>query len=1567
MPAPDVVVSATAAFTEGSPAVALSPALTISDTNSTTLASATVSITGGTFNGDDDVLSATTTGTSISASYDSTTETLTLSGVDTLADYQAVLQSVAFTTTSANPTNSGLEQSRTVTWSVNDGTTTSAPATTTLSVLAPPVLSSVAATDSFTEGGAAITLSPSLTISDTNSTTLASATVSITDGTFSGDDDVLSATTTGTSISASYDSATETLTLTGTDSLADYQTVLDSVVFSSTSADPTNSSVDPTRIVTWSVNDGTTSSAPATTTLGFLAPFGPLQDGTFLQPIGTGFNLTPWSDFSDAGITQSPAPSGIPGNYASMPNAPNGGSDLFQDFSGPASGVYDLSFYVQDQSPWAAELTVLYQQPGGGGWNDLAAVVTLPASSGFILETLVVDVTNSAGTTSEISFSNSFNNPDEFPQFANSVNPSGTIINVADVSFTIAPPALSSVAATDSFTKGGAAVTLSPALTISDTNSTTLASATVSITGGTFNGDDDVLSATTTGTSISASYDSSTETLTLSGVDTLADYQAVLQSVAFTTTSTNPTNSGLDQSRTVTWSVNDGTTTSTPATTTLSVLAPPALSSVAATDSFTKGGAAVTLSPALTISDTNSTTLASATVSITGGTFNGDDDVLSATTTGTSISASYDSSTETLTLSGVDTLADYQAVLQSVAFTTTSTNPTNSGLDQSRTVTWSVNDGTTTSTPATTTLSVLAPPALSSVAATDSFTKGGAAVTLSPALTISDTNSTTLASATVSITGGTFNGDDDVLSATTTGTSISASYDSSTETLTLSGVDTLADYQAVLQSVAFTTTSTNPTNSGLDQSRTVTWSVNDGTTTSTPATTTLSVLAPPALSSVAATDSFTKGGAAVTLSPALTISDTNSTTLASATVSITGGTFNGDDDVLSATTTGTSISASYDSSTETLTLSGVDTLADYQAVLQSVAFTTTSTNPTNSGLDQSRTVTWSVNDGTTTSTPATTTLGFLAAGVGFTEVGNNYFLDNSGGSDPELSYDGAPIVDGETGGWVPIGAAQTSTGYDIAWKMTGADEYTVWSANSSGAYTVPLIGYVSGSSTALESLEPIFDQDLNGDGVIGLPPPTVIQTDGSTSLVQAGSNYFLYGVGTTSGPELTYDGAAIVDGETAGWVPIGAVQTASGYDVAWEIPGANEYTVWSTNSSGAYTGPLIGYVSGSSTALESLEPVFNQDLNGDGVIGLPPPTVIQTDGSTSLVQAGSNYFLYGVGTTSGPELTYDGAAIVDGETAGWVPIGAVQTASGYDVAWEIPGANEYTVWSTNSSGAYTGPLIGYVSGSSTALESLEPVFNQDLNGDGVIGLPPPTVIQTDGSTSLVQAGSNYFLYGVGTTSGPELTYDGAAIVDGETAGWVPIGAVQTASGYDVAWEIPGANEYTVWSTNSSGAYTGPLIGFVSGSSAALESLEPVFNQDLNGDGVIGETTIAAGTTTEIPSAYSGTITFAGSTGTLQLDSSSSFNGTVAGLAGQDTLDLRDINSAMVQTPIYSGNSSGGVLTVTDGTHTAQIALLGNYLASTFVASADGHGGTAIVDPVLTAANQQMVLTQPQHT
>jgi hypothetical protein len=110
-------------------------------------------------------------------------------------------------------------------------------------------------------------------------------------------------------------------------------------------------------------------------------------------------------------------------------------------------------------------------------------------------------------------------------------------------------------------------------------------------------------------------------------------------------------------------------------------------------------------------------------------------------------------------------------------------------------------------------------------------------------------------------------------------------------------------------------------------------------------------------------------------------------------------------------------------------------------------------------------------------------------------------------------------------------------------------------------------------------------------------------------------------------------------------------------------------------------------------------------------------------------------------------------------------------------------------------------------------------------------------------------------------------------------------------------------------------------------------------------------TVQAGETLEVASSFSGSVAFAADTGTLKLDNSSSFAGTVAGMTGRDTIDFADIDPTKVQQPTFNGNSSGGTLTLTDGTHAANIALLGNYMASLFVAGSDGHGGTNVVGPL----------------
>src|SRR5262249_44202504 len=155
-----------------------------------------------------------------------------------------------------------------------------------------------------------------------------------------------------------------------------------------------------------------------------------------------------------------------------------------------------------------------------------------------------------------------------------------------------------------------------------------------------------------------------------------------LDRVTFSSSAADPSNGGSNLTRTLSWTVNDGILASTAQTETITVQNTPAVNPPAHA-SFTEGGAPVVLAPTLAVSDPNAANLISATVALTGGTFAADGDVLAATATG-SITVSYDAANEALVLTGSDTLANYQSVLDSVTFTTASDNPTLYGSDPSR-------------------------------------------------------------------------------------------------------------------------------------------------------------------------------------------------------------------------------------------------------------------------------------------------------------------------------------------------------------------------------------------------------------------------------------------------------------------------------------------------------------------------------------------------------------------------------------------------------------------------------------------------------------------------------------------------------------------------------------------------------------------------------------------------------------------------------------------------------------------------------------------------------------------
>ncbi|MGB7323271.1 MAG: cadherin-like domain-containing protein, partial [Rubripirellula sp.] len=114
----------------------------------------------------------------------------------------------------------------------------------------------------------------------------------------------------------------------------------------------------------------------------------------------------------------------------------------------------------------------------------------------------------------------------------------------------------------------------------------------------------------------------------------------------------------------------------------------------------------------------------------------------------------------------------------------------------------------------------------------------------------------------------------------------------------------------------------------------------------------------------------------------------------------------GTDESLSANTTGTSITASYDSGTGVLTLSGTDTVANYQQVLRTIQYNNTSEDPTTT----SRTIDFVASDAFVSGLTATTTVEILA-------VNDAPVLDNSGApalptiTEDEINNSGMTVAD----------------------------------------------------------------------------------------------------------------------------------------------------------------------------------------------------------------------------------------------------------------------------------------------------------------------------------------------------------------------------------------------------------------------------------------------------------------------------------------------------------------------------------------------------------------------------
>ena len=323
---------------------------------------------------------------------------------------------------------------------------------------------------------------------------------------------------------------------------------------------------------------------------------------------------------------------------------------------------------------------------------------------------------------------------------------------------------------------GSAPTLLCPQIVAADPSSTFLSSASVVITGGSFAGDGDVLAASTNGTLITSQFYPASGTLVLAGMDSVAHYQQVLRTISFAGSSQASAGGQLYPSRSFNWTVSDGGMTSPPVSSSVTLINGP----VPATNRLT---------------------------------------------------AFFSGANLFLAFSGAP---GQGYVLQSA--------PTPSGP-------WfgfqqpgvSDSDGLVLFQQAWTPSSAAQfyrafhPPPSIVTLASPVYLAGTPPVALSPSLVLNVPSATpTLAGAMVSLIGQSSASSGDQLSALVQGTAIQSSFDPVQDVLTLSGVDSVADYQTALRSVSYSSTNINPSASGQSPLRTVNWTVSDGLTRSSP-------------------------------------------------------------------------------------------------------------------------------------------------------------------------------------------------------------------------------------------------------------------------------------------------------------------------------------------------------------------------------------------------------------------------------------------------------------------------------------------------------------------------------------------------------------------------------------------------------------------------------------------------------------------------------------------------------------------------------------------------------------
>ncbi len=333
-------------------------------------------------------------------------------------------------------------------------------------------------------------------------------------------------------------------------------------------------------------------------------------------------------------------------------------------------------------------------------------------------------------------------------------------------------------------------------------------------------------------------------------------------------------------------------------------------------------------------------------------------------------------------------------------------------------------------------------------------------------------------------------------------------------------------------------------------------------------------------------------------------------------------------------------------------------------------------------------------------------------------------------------------------------------------------------------------------------------------------------------------------------------------------------------------------------------------------------------------------------------EAGSTFLGAVQGGGGTLELAAGGAGKISGLGSAVADFGSYVVDPG--AAWTLTGAN------TLAAGAR---LV--VAGDLTVADKAALSLQGAIVDSGVITLATATgatrlIVGAAGATlsgggRLVLGGSAFDRV-VGAAAGSTLINIDNTIEGSGLVGNVDLGLVNRVAGVidqtgAVALTIDtGAttlvNAGTIEATGSGGA---AIVGAVD-NTGTLEALGGTLAV---GGAVTGAgSAIVDGGALMFASSFTQNVNFGGQGGALDLARSRAYAGTIAGFSrtGATVLDLRDIAFVGAGEATFSGTTAGGVLTVTDGTHTARITLAGDYLGATWTAASDCAGGDLVSDP-----------------